>query len=151
MPGGAGKWLDIHTEALKGAEVYIVSDNDTPGYKHAIEVDKSLKAAGVDSTLCAPPDEFKDITDYFEAGGDFESLRIWKPEQINLEDKPDDPSGSEEPVEISEPGDEFDDTRRTNQTTPKNRTITLIQNRKSALTTRPHVRYRFGVRHRPTR
>ncbi len=109
MPGGAGKWLDIHTEALKGAEVYIVSDNDTPGYKHAIEVDRSLKAAGVNSTLCAPPDEFKDITDYFDAGGDFESLRIWQPEQKNLDEKPDDPSETEEPVEISEPGDEFDE------------------------------------------
>lgn len=112
MPGGAGKWLDIHTEALKGAEVYIVRDNDTPGIKHAIEVDRALRAAGVDSTLCAPPDEFKDITDYFEAGGDFESLAIWKPDQVDLDSKPDDPSVSDEPseetVEISEPEDEFE-------------------------------------------
>lgn len=101
MPGGAGKWLEIHTEALKGAEVYIVSDNDTPGYKHAIEVDRCLKAAGINSTLCAPPEQYKDITDYFEAGGDFESLSIWKPEQIDLDTKPDDPSDAA--VEISEP------------------------------------------------
>ena len=109
MPGGAGKWLDIHTEALKGAEVYIIRDNDSPGIKHAIEVDAALKASGVDSTLCAPPDEFKDITDYFEAGGDFESLRIWKPEEIKESalveiSEPE----SSTPVEISEPGDDFD-------------------------------------------
>lgn len=107
MPGGAGKWLDIHTDALKGAEVYIVCDNDTPGIKHAIEVDKQLRAAGIDSTLCAPPDEFKDISDYFEAGGDFESLRIWQPEQIDLKEKSDDPSETGT-VTISEPN-EFED------------------------------------------
>lgn len=108
MPGGAGKWLDIHTKALKGAEVYIVTDNDGPGMKHAIDVDAKLRAAGVDSTLCAPPEEFKDISDYFAAGGDFESLLIWKPDQINLDDKSDDASETE-PVSISEEPDQFED------------------------------------------
>jgi hypothetical protein len=35
MPGGAGKWLDIHTKALTGALVEIVADNDEPGRNHA--------------------------------------------------------------------------------------------------------------------
>jgi hypothetical protein len=104
MPGGAGKWLEIHTEALKGAEVYVVRDNDTPGVKHAIEVDRCLKAAGVNSTLCAPPDEFKDISDFFAAGGDFESLKIWSPEDTAVINDPE-----PVPVTISEPEGEFSD------------------------------------------
>jgi hypothetical protein len=105
MPGGAGKWLDIHTEALKGAEVFVVRDNDTPGIKHAVEVDRCLKAAGVDSTLCAPPDGFKDVTDFFAAGGDFESLLIWNPDEVVQEVVQD---VSPAPVTISEPDDDLE-------------------------------------------
>lgn len=82
MPGGAGKWLDIHTEALRGAEVYLVRDNDTVGIKHAITVHDELVAAGINITLCAPPLDCKDVTDFVEAGGDLVDLAIWKPEDI---------------------------------------------------------------------
>lgn len=110
MPGGAGKWLDIHTQALIGAEVYIVRDNDGPGIKHAIEVDRNLKAAGINSTLCAPPDGHKDITDYFTSGGDFESLRIWQAADMPVGEAPEPQTDDEsDAVTISEPGDELDD------------------------------------------
>ncbi|MGB0093451.1 MAG: toprim domain-containing protein, partial [Solirubrobacteraceae bacterium] len=33
--GGAGKWRAEHTEALRGAEVVVVADQDDPGRKHA--------------------------------------------------------------------------------------------------------------------
>lgn len=85
MPGGAGKWLEIHTDALKGAEVYVLRDNDQPGIDHAVHVYQALRAASVAVTLCAPPGGYKDVTDYFDDGGDFESLLIWKPEDVGLE------------------------------------------------------------------
>lgn len=46
MPGGAGKWLDIHTEALAGANVVVVADNDDVGRKHAVNVSEKLTEAG---------------------------------------------------------------------------------------------------------
>ena len=82
MPGGAGKWLDIHTEALVGADVYIIRDNDIPGIKHALDVEAALTEAGIKVTLCAPPEGYKDVTDYFDDGGDFESITIWTREDI---------------------------------------------------------------------
>ena len=42
MPGGAGKWLDIHTQALAGADVEIIADNDKPGIEHAQKVLQEL-------------------------------------------------------------------------------------------------------------
>ena len=85
MPGGAGKWLDLHTEALRGANVYVIRDNDGAGIKHAVAVHDALTAAGISVTLCAPPDGHKDVTDYFDYGGDFESLLIWKPDDVGVD------------------------------------------------------------------
>jgi hypothetical protein len=39
-PNGAGKWLDIHTEALQGGIVWIIADNDQVGREHAEMVGK---------------------------------------------------------------------------------------------------------------
>lgn len=85
MPGGAGKWLDIHTEALKGAEVYIVRDNDQVGIKHAVDVYHALVTQGVNATLCKPFDDIKDVTDFVDAGHDLEDLQIWSPDDPILE------------------------------------------------------------------
>ncbi len=78
-PGGAGKWLDLHTQALVGADVWVVRDNDDPGAAHAVEVCEALKAAGIKVTLLAPPDGHKDVTDFFDAGGRLEELVFWEP------------------------------------------------------------------------
>ena len=51
MPGGAGHWLDIHTEALAGAIVDIVADNDVPGKEHAAKLLKVLTDAGCDAQI----------------------------------------------------------------------------------------------------
>lgn len=72
-PGGAGdsnqnKWTDSHTEALAGARVIIISDNDEPGYRHAVSVGKALKHAGSTVKLMRPVDGYKDVTDVIEAG-----------------------------------------------------------------------------------
>lgn len=85
MPGGAGKWLDIHTQALKGAEVYIVRDNDEVGTKHAVDVYHALVAQGITATLCKPFDGIKDVTDFVDAGHDLEDLQIWDSDSPVLE------------------------------------------------------------------
>lgn len=73
MPGGAGKWLDIHTEALRGAYVQIVADSDDPGKKHADAVYRELVAAGCSVVVWQSPIA-KDITDHLQAGGTIDSL-----------------------------------------------------------------------------
>jgi len=37
-PGGAGKWKREYAESLRGAQVVVVADKDTPGRKHARDV-----------------------------------------------------------------------------------------------------------------
>ena len=73
MPGGAGKWLDIHTEALRGGHIQIVADNDEPGKKHADAVYRELVAAGCDVQVWQSSTA-KDITDHLAGGGTIESL-----------------------------------------------------------------------------
>lgn len=63
MPGGAGKWLDIHTDALRGAFVEIVADNDKPGIEHAEMVKEALEDAGCTVHVWKSP-VAKDITDH---------------------------------------------------------------------------------------
>lgn len=73
MPGGAGKWLDIHTEALAGNVVEIVADNDEVGLKHALDVHEKLTAAGCDAQVWVCPSH-KDITDHLSAGRAIDEL-----------------------------------------------------------------------------
>ena len=73
MPGGAGKWLDIHTEALAGGIIEIVADNDEIGKKHAFDVFTELQSAGCDSQLWICPST-KDITDHIGSGEKIEDL-----------------------------------------------------------------------------
>lgn len=73
MPGGAGKWLDIHTQALAGATVDIIADNDAPGLAHAALVYDELKKAGCDVCIWKCPSA-KDITDHVAQGGTTEQL-----------------------------------------------------------------------------
>ena len=103
MPGGAGKWLDIHTRALAGATVDIIVDNDEPGKRHAADVEIKLREAGCDVAVWICPEE-KDITDHIAAGGTTEQLVEYK-----LEDYGDQPLPEIEEVE-EEPLSPVDDT-----------------------------------------
>jgi hypothetical protein len=78
-PGGAGKWLDLHTQALVGAEVWVVRDNDDAGLGHALDVHAALEAAEVPVSLLAPPAGHKDVTDFLSAGGTVDALESWAP------------------------------------------------------------------------
>ena len=73
MPGGAGKWLDIHTEALAGALVDVIADNDEVGREHATAVAAALTEAGCDVATFVCPSS-KDITDHLRAGGKMSDL-----------------------------------------------------------------------------
>jgi 5S rRNA maturation endonuclease (ribonuclease M5) len=73
MPGGAGKWLNIHTETLRGGYITIIADNDEPGKNHAKLVSQELSAAGCSVIVMHSPTS-KDITDHIVAGGRFSDL-----------------------------------------------------------------------------
>lgn len=75
MPGGAGKWLPIHTAVLAGAEVEIVADNDEPGMAHAKTVLSELLKAGCEARVWHTPKQ-KDITDFLSLGGDIDELLL---------------------------------------------------------------------------
>ena len=92
MPGGAGKWLDIHTQVLAGAEVEIIADNDKPGIEHAQTVLEKLSKAGCVVNIWVAP-KGKDVTEYLNMGG---SLGEFTP----LEHAP-------APLEVPPPSDAF--------------------------------------------
>jgi len=97
MPGGAGKWLDLHTQALSGATVDIIVDNDDPGRRHAADVETRLKAAGCDVAVWICP-EAKDITDHILAGGTTEHLVPFILDDYRDGELPSEPEIEEEPM-----------------------------------------------------
>jgi hypothetical protein len=78
MPGGAGKWLDIHTKALAGAVVEIIADRDEVGMAHAQVVLRELTKAGCQAQIWASP-KHKDITDHLGAGMSIDELEYVDP------------------------------------------------------------------------
>lgn len=74
-PGGAGKWLPGHSEALRGAHVVILPDTDDPGRKHGEAVAKALHgvAASVRVVSLGRPG-VKDPADFIAEGGTREDL-----------------------------------------------------------------------------
>lgn len=91
MPNGAGTWMPMHTQAVAGAVVEIVADNDSAGLKHAKVVYEELIDAGCDVQVwkCT---KGKDITDHVAAGGTLEEL-----EAVNLAEITDDGEPEEKP------------------------------------------------------
>ena len=80
MPGGAGKWLDIHTETLAGANIVLVADNDESGKKHAEDVANRLRLAGCQVEVKISRVKAKaDVTDHIEAGLRLEDLEEFDP------------------------------------------------------------------------
>ena len=77
-PGGAGKWLDEHTNTLRGARVVIIADKDAPGRAAAAKVAGKLHGVAASVKVIECPDvagrSMKDAADYFKAGGTVESL-----------------------------------------------------------------------------
>ena len=74
-PGGVGKWREEYGEALNGARVVIIPDNDDAGRKHATEVAASLTASLSVAIVQLPGLKPKgDVSDWLELGGTREDL-----------------------------------------------------------------------------
>ncbi len=72
-PGGAGKWLPGHSEALRGAHVVILPDADEPGRKHGEAVAVALHGVAASVRVARVP-RGKDVSDWIEAGGTREAI-----------------------------------------------------------------------------
>lgn len=90
-PMGAGKWRPGFSEALRGATVVILPDNDQPGRQHAQTVTKAL--AGIASsvrtiTLPGVPEK-GDITDWVRTGGTRTALEALCAESVTEDSQED--------------------------------------------------------------
>jgi hypothetical protein len=76
-PGGAGKWRDAYSRALKGAHVVILADNDPAGRDHAREVSRSTYPHAASVRIVKLPDLPKkgDVTDWLGAGHTADELK----------------------------------------------------------------------------
>lgn len=74
--GGAGKWRDRYSHALKGAHCIVLPDNDQPGQVHAEQVAVSLYGQAATVKVLNLPDlpPKGDVTDWLVAGGTKEKL-----------------------------------------------------------------------------
>jgi len=72
-PMGAGKWRDAYAEALIGADVVIVPDNDGPGRAHAQKATQSLVGKAGRIRLLEVPGA-KDTSDWLDNGGTLSAL-----------------------------------------------------------------------------
>lgn len=65
-PGGAGKWRVSYSEALRGAHVAILPDNDPPGRNHADVVAQALQGLAAEVRVIALPglEEKGDVSDW---------------------------------------------------------------------------------------
>lgn len=74
MPGGVGKWRPEYTETLRGAKVAVITDNDEPGRKHALQVADALDGIAAKVKLYEPVDA-KDVSEHLAAGRTLKDLR----------------------------------------------------------------------------
>jgi hypothetical protein len=76
-PMGAGKWRDDFSDALTGADVMIIPDNDSPGRKHARRVAESLRLKAKEVRIVEVPGlpVGGDVSDWLDSGGTTEELQ----------------------------------------------------------------------------
>lgn len=74
--GGAGKWRDENSEALRGRHVLIIPDNDEAGRGHAAKVACSLRGVAASVRILELPNlpPKGDVSDWLDAGGDVDEL-----------------------------------------------------------------------------
>jgi hypothetical protein len=74
--GGAKKWKPEHSEYLRGADVFLLPDNDNAGWEHIHKVGASLSTIARTIRVLSLPDlpPKGDIVDWAETGGTREKL-----------------------------------------------------------------------------
>ena len=65
--GGTNGWKNCDWSPIYGKEVYIFPDNDEPGKKCALEIQKHLKKNGCNVIVANPPKDFADKDDLHDA------------------------------------------------------------------------------------
>lgn len=65
--GGAGKWMDGYTDAVRGKDVLIFGDNDKAGQDHVKLVFDSIAGHAKSVRIIKLPSMFKDVTEYVES------------------------------------------------------------------------------------
>jgi len=89
-PNGAGKWQDSFTEILRGCGVFIIADNDAPGWEHAKDIQRRLQKVGCTVSTFVPPKQFKDVSELLANGGNLEELIDFKDaEPLSSEERKD--------------------------------------------------------------
>lgn len=76
-PLGAGKWRSEHAEALIGANVVVIPDNDPAGREHAAMVYESLRGRSASVSVLELPDlgPKGDVSEWLGKGGTAEELQ----------------------------------------------------------------------------
>ncbi len=67
-PMGAGKWREPYSEALRGADLIIIPDNDGPGRDHASQVARSCYSKAARIRMLELPGDTKDVSDWLAVG-----------------------------------------------------------------------------------
>lgn len=83
-PMGAGSWRQHHSDALKGAKVVVIADDDAAGRRHASDVVRALSEVASEVTLMLPT-LGPDVADHLAAGGTWDQLREVTADEV-LED-----------------------------------------------------------------
>ena len=90
--GGAKKWKPEHSAFLKGADVFLLPDNDDPGWAHIHQIGSSLAGIAKSVRVLVLPNlpSKGDIVDWAAAGGTREQLEAllaqapeWQPPSAN--------------------------------------------------------------------
>lgn len=83
---GAGKWQDIYSEALRGADVVILPDNDSAGQQHAQQVRQSLQGIAKSVKVVRLPNlpDKGDVSDWLAQGHTVEELRALVAKPVEL-------------------------------------------------------------------
>ena len=74
-PMGAGKWGESYSEALRGADLIIIPDNDSLGRDHVNRVARGCYGIAKRIRVLKLPSDSKDVSDWLDNGGDVEQLK----------------------------------------------------------------------------
>jgi len=97
-PQGTGEWKTQHTEALSGARVVVLPDNDSEGREHGRMIAQEVLPAVESVRVVSLPDLPKkgDVTDWAQAGGTAERLKELVEEEPPLDPAPNGHEDSQE-------------------------------------------------------